>query len=1077
MKRSKQVLYLFISLLTLCQFPLLAQVPFIKSVSKPSGKAQETVTIQGINFGTLSSNIKVTFGGVSSVPQTISDQLIEVNVPFGTGHDEIQVINTSLGLMGYSKDPFFQSYGGINPFNVSQLSTQSDFNSESALYDLTTADFDGDGKQDVATANNGSTNISVFLNTGSPGTISFTKSLLTPNVNTLHVTSADLNGDGKPEILVTELNGSRVFIFKNNSTPGSLSFGAPTSITIPGSKVSSIVIRDVDFNGKPDLIASDQAASRVFVSPNTSTLATIQFGTASGFLLGGASVTDGLAVGDLDGDGLPEIVVSEFLSPTGKLFILKNQSIPGTLNFSSPYVITTSITTAALHIGDLDGDGKPELASTALLTSGVMIFRNQCTSTKIQFASPVFVAVDQKPWGIDFGDMDGDGKPDIAAACIGDKAITILNNKSTAGSFSFQKQTVSTTYISRYVKINDIDNDGRPDLNFASIDDNNLGILASKISVILNKNCVIPTLSPAGPLSVCVGLTPHQLITASSNPGGTYEWFKDTGSGAVSLGAPSASNTVDVNVNGTGTYTAKLVNGGCINTTATGVAVTILAGTAPAVTPNPVAPVCLGGTLSLSVSDVGASDYVWSGPDSFTAHGFAVARPGFQSIDAGKYTVEVMVGPCVVQRASLVVDVVDVPNATVTYSGSDVLCQGQSKVFSVFPTLVGYTYQWAEQTKGDIAGATLPTYTATVGGDYFVKLKSTANTTCAPISSTSKKVRIAAIPFVDFLSPSAGCVGQVITFTDQSVLDSDTTGLHVRYSWNFGDAGTSNLQNPTHTYAAAQTFTVNLTVAYINNSCPASKAKPLPVKAAPKVEITNPSQVFSVCASDSLLLQVLGNFDTYLWSTGDKTSSIYVNKAGTYSVDVTSGACQLNDDQVVGQFSAPAVTATAKPTSIKVGESSELNATGLTTYLWRPNKSNLSDSLISNPVASPVVSTTYTVSGKDTNGCTGSATVDLLVTQNSILDSLHPSNFFSPNGVPPDETETWKVENIGSFPQCGVTIYDEKGIKVYQAKPYLEDWTGISSGGKVLPAGVYYYVIKCDDSGNDYKAGSINIVR
>jgi gliding motility-associated-like protein len=115
------------------------------------------------------------------------------------------------------------------------------------------------------------------------------------------------------------------------------------------------------------------------------------------------------------------------------------------------------------------------------------------------------------------------------------------------------------------------------------------------------------------------------------------------------------------------------------------------------------------------------------------------------------------------------------------------------------------------------------------------------------------------------------------------------------------------------------------------------------------------------------------------------------------------------------------------------------------------------------------------VSGKDANGCKGSATVDLMVIQNSTLDSLFPSNFFSPNGQEPNEV--WEVKNADSFPQCGVTIYDEKGIKVYQAKPYLNDWTGISSGGKVLPAGVYYYVIKCDDSGNNYLAGSINIVR
>ncbi len=243
MKCSLSILYLVVTSLILGQFPLLAQVPFIKSTSETSAKAQETLTIQGINFGTDPNNIKVVFGGVSSTPQTISDQLIEVSVPFGAAYGEIDVINTSVGLMGYSKDPFLQSYGGTHPFNLSQVSSQNDFASEAGLYDLTTADFDGDGKMDVATSNtdathNNTSGISVFRNTGSPGTISFTKTVLTPGANTIHVTSGDLNGDGKPEIIVTEVNGSRIFIFKNNSTVGSVSFAMQT-LTVPGRQSES----------------------------------------------------------------------------------------------------------------------------------------------------------------------------------------------------------------------------------------------------------------------------------------------------------------------------------------------------------------------------------------------------------------------------------------------------------------------------------------------------------------------------------------------------------------------------------------------------------------------------------------------------------------------------------------------------------------------------------------------------------------------------------------------------------------------------------------------------------------------
>ncbi len=43
----------------------------------------------------------------------------------------------------------------------------------------------------------------------------------------------------------------------------------------------------------------------------------------------------------------------------------------------------------------------------------------------------------------------------------------------------------------------------------------------------------------------------------------------------------------------------------------------------------------------------------------------------------------------------------------------------------------------------------------------------------------------------------------------------------------------------------------------------------------------------------------LGSFDTYLWSTGEATSSIYVKQSGSYSVDVTSGACKLSASQAI----------------------------------------------------------------------------------------------------------------------------------------------------------------------------------
>jgi len=1043
-----------------------AQVPFLKSVSKSSAGSQETISIQGINFGTNAANVKVTFGGAAATPVTISDQLIEVKVPSATTFDNIGIVNTSSGLAGYSINPFMLSYGGTGPFSSSQLSSQSDFFAENGLYDLTLADFDGDGKADVATSNDNSTNISVFLNSSTPGVVSFTKSAWAPGVGTLHVTSGDLNGDGKPEIVATEKNGSRVYIFKNSSTPGTISF-TPQNITISGAKVSQVKIVDVDLNGKADMVVTDQSSGRAFVVPNQSTLATIQFGSPVALTTQGTS-TDGLAVNDLDGDNFPEIVVCEFLTPTGVVSVFKNLSAPGNIGFDASMDTQVSTTVSNLRIGDLNGDGKPDLAATGLLVASVMVFSNQTTPAGLKLGNPVLFDCNDKPWGIDFGDMDGDGKADIVVSSITAKTVTVLNNQSN-NNFSFTKQTIPVSYINRHPRVGDIDTDGRPDLVFTSIDDLNLGIPASRISVVRNLNCVVPKLLPAGPITVCSGSLPKR-ITASDNLGATYQWIKD----GSNFGVPVTNAFLDVTASGT--YAVTLNNSSCSKTSST-LQVNVIAGSSlPAATPSPVSPVCVGGTLSLSLtSDVGGTSYVWTGPASFSANGLSVNRTNFQTSQAGKYSVDVMVGTCVQQTVSVLVDVVDILGVAVNYSGSDIICAGQTKLYSVFPQPTNFSYQWSEQSTGDIAGATNSTFSATSSGKYFVKLKSTGNASCAAITSPTKKIRIAQMPNVNFSAPSTACVNQTINFPDNSTVDVDPEDTEVDYGWDFGDTGVGSTKDASHVFATAQSFNVRHSVSYRNKSCLASKTVAILVQSAPNVAIASPSSIYGICPGDSLLLQVPGTFTSYSWSTGSAASFVYVKAGGVISVDVTTASCKITATKSIAQFVAPSVLATVYRSPIRTGDTTRLAATGIATFLWKPNIGGiLSDSLVANPIASPKATTTFIVSGKDVNGCLGSASVELIVVPDKALNGLKASQFFSPNadGI----NDVWLVENASSLNQCGVAIYDERGFKVFEAKPYLNNWDGTSTQGKALPAGVYYYVFKCDDS-SGYSGGSINIIR
>jgi gliding motility-associated-like protein len=1040
-----------------------AQVPFITSMDKTSAQTQETVTLQGINFGTNAANVKVTFGGTSASPATISDQLIEVPLPAGATFDNVRVTNTATGLSGFSGEFLAPGHGGENPFRVAATSTQADFDTEDGLYDLAMADLDGDGKADIATASDNSNGVSIFRNTSTAGTVSFVKTLLNVGGKTLHVTAGDLNGDGKPDLMLSQVNAPIVYIFRNTSTPGTITFVGST-VTLTGSKASSIRVADIDMNGKPDLVVTDQSTPRVFVVSNQSSLASISFAAPQAVTIPGTTGTDGVATGDLDGDGFPDIVVSEFLNANGKLFILKNESAPGIINFKVTSMDVAS-TISNLRIGDLDRDGKADVAGTLLLSSRIFVLGNQSTATEIKFAAPALVDADEKPWGIDFGDVDGDGKTDIVVASITSKSITILNNQSSAGAFSFVKTTKVTTFINRYPKIGDLDNDGRPDFAFTSINDNNTGVKASKISVVRNLNCIVPEISPPGPLTICDSFT--QRLDASFAGGATYAWFRD----GVSAGTGSF-----LNVTQGGTYFVSLLTeGGSCEKTSAGVVVTVITG-APSgtATPAPVSPVCVGGTLNLTVNDVGATTYKWTGPAGFSGTGLSVSRPAFVADFAGVYELEVMVGTCVAQRESVVVDIVSLPDPEIMYAGDDIICAGQTKELSVFPIPAGYTYQWEKIPGGAIAGATAATYTVTATGTYQAKLKSVASPSCPQLTVPAKRIRIATIPVVNFTHPTTSCIGRVVDFVNTSVVDNDPLDTEVNYAWTFGDGQTANTNNASHTYAAAQNFNVGLTVSYRGNTCPASKQSVIGIIAAPVLEITFPPGVFGLCPGSSVILQVKDEFTSYKWSNGSKVHATIVTKPGIYSVEVTTLGCTLTDTYDLKELPAPVIVVSADPPTIGLGESTELLVEGLFEQFWSPGKS-LSDSTVANPTATPLETTTYRVTGKDDMLCTASDTVEVTVIPENFLSLLHPSDMLTPNGD--GSNDYWMVERIDIFAQCSVTIYDERGLMVFQATPYFNDWNGISSNGKMLPAGVYYYVIRCGEPGETPLTGSITMVR
>lgn len=215
-------------------------------------------------------------------------------------------------------------------------------------------------------------------------------------------------------------------------------------------------------------------------------------------------------------------------------------------------------------------------------------------------------------------------------------------------------------------------------------------------------------------------------------------------------------------------------------------------------------------------------------------------------------------------------------------------------------------------------------------------------------------------------------------------LNSSAPGA-VSYAWT----PTTALSNPSIANPIANpTVTTTYVVAITNGSgCTDNDTMVVTVVPLPSPSIT-PSGPTSFCIGDSVTL-TSAVASSYLWSTGasDTLQSITVSTSGTYTVTVSNGiGCTATATQLVNVFSLPPIDAGPNDSTC-LSVNANLLATGGISYVWTPAGS-LSDPNIANPIAGPTVTTTYTVVGTATGGCTNTDTVTVYVIGNPALPSV-----------------------------------------------------------------------------------------
>lgn len=753
-------------------------------------------------------------------------------------------------------------------------------------------------------------------------------SFLNVSATTANVSAGDLNGDGKPEIVATRVGATRneVFILRNtNTVAGTLSFASAQKVLLDvGQFAFRVSIRDLNQDGKPELIVSNSfndlnpnTDSQLYIFPNQSTSSTISFGSPVKLSVTGASTSYGLEVQDLDGDTKPDIIVNQF--QTSDLFIFKNQST-GNISFAPAQKITTDPNDAFNNVtsSDLNKDGLLDLVITSTLNNNVQIFINNSTTGNISFQAPQVMPTSQGPWGVDVSDIDGDGDADIIVANKNEAKVNVFRQDA---SLTFTKLDITTAKPCRNLRVGDYDGDGKPDIAVTSFTN------VFSVDIIRNANCVSPVITSPS-TTVCNGqtirlqTTPALGVTFSwskdgsafppstaefadvayaditppgsgtftvtataeggacavtspgfamtSNTGGappnpeidnntpclgsalnlttptvadTYKWTGPnnfTSTSAVPVISPVASSNA-------GIYSLQVTVGPCSSNIVTKQLDVRSVPVLP-ITASPAATVCAGLTVTLSVSNITGYTYQWN------QNAVAVGGQTNSSLSAtqeGDYSVVVADAFCSQETAQTTVKMLAAP--VVNFSFSSPQCNGVAINFTDQTTVDSRAtpvYSWS--FGNGTSGTQNPTNTYAAAGSFSPSLTVSYSGVSGCSNSTSKPITIntAVVPAIE-AAANPICV-------------SETTSLSIAGTFSLiAWAGDNNLTGSSSSVTVTQpgSYSVNTTDA---NGCTSIGSIVIDLK--PIFTVTVSADTTIKLGEQAKL--VASGADSYLWRPG-----------------------------------------------------------------------------------------------------------------------------------------------------------------------------------------------------------------
>jgi VCBS repeat protein/PASTA domain-containing protein len=336
-------------------------------------------------------------------------------------------------------------------------------------------DLNADGKPDLVTANVTAGTLSVLLNGGN-GRLGATVDYPAGS-RPSSVAIGDVNGDGKADlvtgnaVMLGRFPTSNVAVLVNR---GDGSFAARVEYPIGlGHGLASVAIGDLNGDGKLDVVAINEGPESVSVLLNSGNGFQLPVDYAAG------SLPQSIAIGDLNGDGKADLAIANRFGSS--VSVLLNSGNGG---FQPKVDYASGSNPQSVTIGDLNGDGKADLATANAVATTVSILLGRGDGS---FSAKVDSDVGLVPSSIVIVDLNGDHKPDLATANAGENTVTALSNRGDGRVQAWTETEVRAGSRPVGLAFGELNGDGKPDLVTADMG-------ANAVSVLVNAtvSCKVP---------------------------------------------------------------------------------------------------------------------------------------------------------------------------------------------------------------------------------------------------------------------------------------------------------------------------------------------------------------------------------------------------------------------------------------------------------------------------------------------------------------------------------------------------------------------------------------------------------